>query len=154
LKHYSIRTEQAYAEAPSGRRGQSRRRALLTHLAVERNVAASTRNQALSAIVFLYKEVLGRELGMALQRRAREAPGVGAGGLTEAEVRAVLAQRDGRHALMAGSSTVPGSGSWSVRLRVKDVDFGYSQITVRDGKGEKDRVTILPALLQHTSWPS
>ena len=69
--------------------------------------------------------------------------------LTEAEVRAVLAQRDGRHALLAG--ILYGAGlrlMECVRLRVKDVDFGYSQITVRDGKGEKDRIAILPALLQ------
>lgn len=121
----------------------------LTHLAVERNVAASTQNQALSAIVFLYKEVLGRELewlyNVERAKRPARVPVV----LTEAEVRAVLAQMDGRHALMAG--ILYGAGlrlMECVRLRVKDVDFGYSQITVRDGKGEKDRVTILPALLQ------
>jgi len=121
----------------------------LTHLAVERSVAASTENQALSAIVFLYKEVLGRELewldNVERAKRPARVPVV----LTEAEVRAVLAQRDGRHALMAG--ILYGAGlrlMECVRLRVKDVDFGYSPITVRDGKGEKDRVTILPALLQ------
>ena len=121
----------------------------LTHLAVQRNVAASTQNQALSAIAFLYKEVLGRELewldNVERAKRPVRVPVV----LTEAEVRAVLAQRDGRHALMAG--ILYGAGlrlMECVRLRVKDVDFGYSQITVRDGKGEKDRVTILPALLQ------
>ena len=74
----------------------------LTHLAVERSVAASTENQALSAIVFLYKEVLGRELewldNVERAKRPARVPVV----LTEAEVRAVLAQRDGRHALMAG----------------------------------------------------
>ena len=92
---------------------------------------------------------------MALQRRAREAPGAGAGDLTEAEVRAVLAQRDGRHALMAG--ILYGAGlrlMECVRLWVKDVNFGYSHITVRDGKGENDRVTILPALLQAPLGPS
>jgi len=121
----------------------------LSHLAVQRNVAACTKNQALSAIVFLYKEILGRALewryNVERAKRPARVPVV----LTEAEVRAVLAQRDGRHALMAG--ILYGAGlrlMECVRLRVKDGDFGYSQLTVRDGKGEKDRGTILPALLQ------
>ena len=120
----------------------------LTHLAVERNVAASTQNQALSAIVFLYKEVLGRELeGLDNVERGKRPPRVPVV-LTEAEVRAVLAHRDARHALMAG--ILYGAGlrlMECVRLRVKDVDFGYPS-TVRDGKGEKDGGTILPALLE------
>ena len=117
----------------------------LTHLAVERNVAASTQNQALNAIVFLYKEVLGRELGWldAMERAKRPVrmPVV----LTTIEVRALLARLEGRHWLMA--SLLYGAGlrlMECVRLRVKDIDFEYAQITVRDGKGEKDRVTMLP----------
>jgi integron integrase len=159
LKHYSIRTEQAYVDwikrfiffhnkrHPSAM-GKAEVEAFLSHLAVARKVSASTQNQALSAILFLYKEVLGRELewldNVERAKRPARVPVV----LTEAEVRAVLAQMDGRHALMAG--ILYGAGlrlMECVRLRVKDVDFGYSQITVRDGKGEKDRVTILPAAL-------
>jgi integrase len=147
LKHYSIRTEQAYVDwikrfilylpkalhpcNPGSSCSMGRTpwatevERFVTHLAVERNVAASTQNQALSAIVFLYKEVLGRELGhVEGARRPARVPVV----LTEAEVRAVLAQRDGRHALMAG--ILYGAGlrlMECVRLRVKDVDFGYSQ---------------------------
>ncbi len=111
-------------------------------------LAASTQNQALSAILFLYKEVLGRELewldNVERAKRPARVPVV----LTEAEVRALLGQMEGRQAFMA--RILYGAGlrlMECVRLRVKDVDFGYSQITVRDGKGDKDRVTILPASL-------
>ena len=99
--------------------------------------------------MFLYKEVFGGKLewldNVERAKRPARVPVV----LTEAEVGAVLAQMDGHHALMAG--ILYGAGlrlMECVRLRVKDVDFGYSEITVRDGKGEKDRVTILPASLQ------
>jgi site-specific recombinase XerD len=124
----------------------------LTHLAVERNVAASTQNQALSAIVFLYKEVLGRELewldNVERAKRPARVPVV----LTEAEVRAVLAQMDGRHALMAGILYGAGLRRMEcVRLRIKEVDFGYSQITVRDGKGCKALSTALTAPFQSRS---
>ncbi|MGH8612285.1 MAG: integron integrase [Gammaproteobacteria bacterium] len=160
LKHYSIRTEQAYRDWIKryilfhGKRhpaamGKEEVEGFLTHLAVERKVAASTQNQALSAILFLYKEVLGRELEWLdnVQRAKRPArvPVV----LTEAEVRALLGQLEGRHWLMA--SLLYGAGlrlMECVRLRVKDIDFGYAQITVRDGKGEKDRVTMLPVALR------
>ncbi len=162
LKHYSIRTEQAYVDwikrfiffhnkRHPAAMGKSEVEAFLTHLAVARKVAASTQNQALSAILFLYKEVLGRELewldNVERAKRPARVPVV----LTGSEVRAVLAQLEGRHALMAG--ILYGAGlrlMECVRLRVKDVDFGYSQITIRDGKGEKDRVTILPAALHAT----
>ena len=120
----------------------------LNHLANERHVAASTQNQALSALVFLYKEVLEQDLGWLdeLERAKRPArlPVV----MTQAEVRAVLAHLDGRHELMA--NLLYGSGlrlMECVRLRVKDVDFGYKQITVRDSKGQKNRVTMLPRAL-------
>jgi integron integrase len=160
LKHYSIRTEQAYVDWIKryilfhGKRhpaamGKLEVERFLAHLAVERKVAASTQNQALSAILFLYKEVLGRELEWLdnVQRAKRPArvPVV----LTEAEVRALLEQLEGRHFLMA--SLLYGAGlrlMECVRLRVKDIDFGYAQITVRDGKGEKDRVTMLPGALR------
>ena len=160
LKHYSIRTEQAYLDWIKryilfhGKRhpaamGKLEAEGFLTHLAVDRKVAASTQNQALSAILFLYKEVLGRELEWLdnVQRAKRPArvPVV----LTEAEVRALLGQLQGRHFLMA--SLLYGAGlrlMECVRLRVKDIDFGYAQITVRDGKGNKDRVTMLPGALR------
>jgi integron integrase len=157
LKHYSIRTEQAYADwvkrfvlfhgkRHPERMGEVEIEAFLTHLAVERNVAASTQNQALSALLFLYKEVLGRELGwldnLTRAKRPARVPVV----LTSTEVRSLLARLTGRHWLMA--SLLYGAGMRlmeCVRLRVKDIDFEYTQITVRDGKGEKDRVTMLPS---------
>jgi integrase len=110
----------------------------LTHLAVERNVAASLQRGPRAGTRMAGQRSCARSA-------RRGVPVV----LTEAEVRAVLAQMDGRHALMAG--ILYGAGlrlMECVRLRVKEVDFGYSQITVRDGKGEKDRGTILPALPQ------
>ena len=122
--------------------------AFLTHLAVDRKVSASTQNQAMSAILFLYKEVLGHELewlqNVERAKRPVRMPVV----LSGNEVRAVLARLEGRHWLMA--SLLYGAGlrlMECVRSRVKDVDFEYAQITVRDGKGEKDRVTMLPGAL-------
>ena len=122
--------------------------AFLNHLAAERHVAAATQNQALSALLFLYKEVLGRELGWldALKRPTRppRLPTV----LTRSEVERLLAQLVGTRWLMA--SLLYGSGlrvTECLRLRVKDVDLSYRQILVRDGKGEKDRVTMLPEKL-------
>jgi integrase len=120
----------------------------LTHLAVARKVAASTQNQALNAIVFLYKEVLGRDLGwldnMERAKRPARMPVV----LTTTEVRTVLVRLESYHWLMA--SLLYGAGlrlMECVRLHVKDIDFDYAQITVRDGKGNKDRVTMLPGAL-------
>ena len=117
----------------------------LTHLARDVHVAASTQNQALSALLFLYKEVLRQQIGWLsnVQRAKRPArlPVV----LTRDEVHKVFAHLHGMHRLMAG--LLYGSGlrlMECVRLRVKDVDFGYLRITVRDGKGAKDRVTMLP----------
>ena len=159
LKHYSIRTEQAYVDwirryiLFHGKRhpqemGKPEVEQFLSHLAVERNVAASTQNQALSAILFLYKEVLEKNIGWLddVERAKRPArlPVV----LTAAEVRTVLAHLEGRHRLMA--NLLYGAGlrlMECVRLRVKDLDFEYRQITVRDGKGQKDRLTMLPDAL-------
>lgn len=111
-------------------------------------MAASTQNQALNAIVFLYHEVLGQELGwldnMERAKRPARVPVV----LTTTEVRSLLARLEGCHGLMA--SLLYGAGlrlMECVRLRVKDIDFEYAQITVRDGKGDKDRVTMLPGSL-------
>jgi integron integrase len=120
--------------------------AYLTHLARERNVSASTQGQALAALLFLYKAVLGIELpwmdSIERAKRPVRVPVV----LTRDEVRALLAQLEGPKWLMA--SLLYGAGlrlRECLKLRVKDIDFGYSQITVRDGKGGKDRVTVLPA---------
>jgi len=158
-RHYSYRTEQSYVDWIRrfvffhGRRhpremGADEVTAFLTHLARERNVSASTQNQALSALLFLYKEVLGIELPWmtAIERAKRpvHVPVV----LTRDEVRALLAQLQGPKWMMA--SLCYGAGlrlRECLNLRVKDIDFGYRQITVRNGKGGKDRVTMLPGAL-------
>jgi integron integrase len=120
----------------------------LTHLATVDNVAAATQNQALSAILFLYREVLRQEVGWIDQveraKKPKRIPTV----LTRDEVHKVVAHLHGMSRLMAG--LLYGSGlrlMECVRLRVKDLDFGYARITVRDGKGARDRVTMLPVNL-------
>lgn len=158
-RHYSLRTEERYVHWIkrfiyfSGRRhprelGAAEVTGFLNHLARERNVAASTQNQALSALLFLYREALGTPLPWLdeLERAQRPArlPTV----LTRAEVRELLGRMRGTRWLMA--SLLYGAGlrlRECLTLRVKDVDFGYRQLVVRDGKGAKDRVTMLPAPL-------
>jgi integrase len=122
--------------------------AFLNHLALERKVAAATQNQALSALLFLYREVLGCELpwldGVQRPTRPPRIPTV----LTRAEVGRVLSHLHGPRWLIA--SLLYGSGlriTECLCLRVKDIDFGHRQVLVRDGKGEKDRVTMLPLAL-------
>lgn len=162
LRHYSIRTEQTYLDwirqfiVFHGKRhptdmGEVEVSAFLTHLAADRHVAASTQNQALSALLFLYQQFLQRKLGFLdhVERATRpvKLPVV----LTKAEAQAVIAQLSGSYRLMA--NLLYGSGlrlMECLRLRVKDVDFGYGQIAVRDGKGGKDRVTMLPESLHET----
>jgi integron integrase len=159
VRHYSIRTEEAYVQTVKRfilfhkkrhpqEMGVDEIRQYLSHLANERQVSASTQNQALAALLFLYREVLGTELpfidGIERAKRPVRVPVV----LTRAEVERVLNCLDGTHHLMA--SLLYGSGlrlMECIRMRVKDVDFGYQQITVRDGKGEKDRRTVLPEQL-------
>jgi integron integrase len=159
LKHYSIRTEQSYLgwikrfilfhnKRHPREMSANEVTAFLTDLAVRGNVAASTQNQALNAILFLYREVLRIELPWMdnIQRAKKPArlPVV----FTRAEVKSLLAQLDGTLWLMA--SLIYGSGlrlMECVRLRVKDIDFHYKQIIVRDAKGQKDRVTMLPESL-------
>jgi len=156
VKHYSIRTEQTYVDwirryilfhckRHPNEMGEQDISAFLTHLAVEKNVAASTQNQAFCALLFLYQQVLQRKLDfiddIARVKRPAKIPVV----FTRAEAHAVLACMNGEHQLMA--ELLYGSGlrlMECVRLRVKDVDFGYGHITVRDGKGLRERVTILP----------
>jgi integron integrase len=128
--------------------GASEIRAFLSHLAVEGKVAASTQSQALSAIIFLYREVLDRDVGWLGKMARAKKPARLPVAFSRTEVRTVLAHLDGQHWLMA--SLLYGAGLRlveCVRLRVKDVDFAYRQILVRDGKGQKDRVTMLPQSL-------
>ena len=158
LKHYAIRTEEAYLDwirrfilfhqkRHPREMGAAEITEFLTHLAVVDNVAASTQNQALAALLFLYQEVLQQDLGPVEPVHAKKPqrlPVV----LTREEVRQVLAQMQGTHQLMA--KLLYGTGMRlmeCVRLRVKDVDFARREIVVRDGKGEKDRVTMLPESL-------
>ena len=156
LRHRSPRTEKAYVGWIrrfiffNGKRHPSEMGApeverFLSSLAVEGEVAASTQNQALAAILFLYREVLAVELpwmdGVVRARRPQRLPTV----LTRQEVAALLAALGGRDRLMA--TLLYGSGLRlleCVRLRIKDVDFEKREIVVRAGKGDKDRVTMLP----------
>ncbi len=159
-KHYSIRTEEAYIgwvkkfifyhkkEHPANLKEKDIGD-FLTHLAVQKNVAASTQNQALSAVLFLYKEVLQIDLkplpDSVRAKRPQKLPVV----FTVEEVKKVLSRMDGVNWLMAG--LMYGAGlrlMETVRLRVQDVDFGYMQTLVRDGKGQKDRITMLPDSLK------
>jgi integron integrase len=121
----------------------------LSHLAVDGRVAASTQNQALSALLFLYKQVLGADLpwldDMVRARRPARLPVV----LTRAEVAAVLAHLDGMRWIMA--ALLYGAGIRlleCLRLRVKDVDFGQNEIVVRAGKGDRDRRVMLPRAVE------
>ena len=159
-RHYSLRTEEAYVAwvrkyvVFHGRRhpdelGEAEINAFLSDLAVTRKVSASTQNQALSALLFLYRDVLGRtvdSLGDVVRaRRPARLPVV----LTRDEVRRVLANLSGREKLVA--TLLYGAGLRlldALRLRVKDVDFALNQIVVRDGKGQKDRHTMLPLALK------
>ena len=138
-RHYARRTVETYEQ---WQRGGER---FLTHLAVEGQVSASTQNQALSALLFLYRELLDRDLDLEGVVRARTRPRLPVVMSVE-EVRAVLEQLDGVEALVAG--VLYGGGLRlieALRLRVHDLDVQHLQITVRDGKGGKDRRTMLPA---------
>lgn len=159
VKHYSLRTEQAYVGwirrfilANDKRHpmdmGGPEVEAFLSDLAVHGHVSASTQNQALSALLFLYREVLGTELpwmeSVVRARRSRRVPVV----LSRDEVRRLLACLDGRPWLMAGLLYGTGMRLMEcLRLRVKDVDFERSEIVVRNGKGGKDRHVPLPRRL-------
>jgi integron integrase len=158
-RHYSRRTEQAYClwvrryirfhgVRHPAEMAEPEINAFLTHLAVSEQVSASTQNQALSALLFLCRHVLGRNIGelgdVIRARRPRHLPVV----LTRHEVKAVLAELDGDTRLMA--ALMYGAGlrlSECLRLRVQDIDLSRAKITVRDGKGGKDRVTMLPRTL-------
>ncbi len=155
-RNYSRRTEKSYwywiryfiyfhGKRHPADMGASEVTAFLTWLATERDVAAATQNQALSALLFLYKHVLGQDLpwlqDVIHAKRPVRTPTV----LTEAEAARLLGCMNGSLKLMTG--LLYGSGLRQIEclsLRVKDLDFAYRQITVRDGKGGKDRVTMLP----------
>ncbi len=159
IRRLSYRTEQAYVEWVKrfilfhGKRhpkemGASEIEAFIAHLVKERNVAPSTQNQALHALLFLYREVLLIELpriGISAARKQPRLPEV----FTREETQRILAQLEGKKWLMA--SLLYGTGMRLrelLRLRVKDIDFQQNQITVRQGKGDKDRVTMLPLSLK------
>jgi integron integrase len=159
LRHYSLRTERAYVQWSRRYirfyRGRHPREmggteviAFLGSLASEGNVSAATQSQALAAILFLYKEVLGIELAwlenIPRAKRPRRLPTV----LTKDEVRRILAEMTGTHSLM--TRLLYGTGmrlTECLRLRVKDVELTRREILIREGKGGKDRVTMLPATL-------
>ncbi len=159
FRHYSLKTEKSYVyyirdfilfhqKRHPKEMGASEIRAYLNHLAVNKNVAASTQNVALSALLFLYRHVLEKELPyigeIERAKKPQRLPVV----FTRSEVTAIWAHLDGIHHLIV--SLLYGSGlrlSEGLQLRVKDVDFAYGQITVRNGKGAKDRMTMLPQSL-------
>src|SRR5436190_5587264 len=160
-KHYSLRTEETYVDwirrfvrfcdlkHPKDC-GAAEVESFLTHLAMVGRVAASTQNQARSAVLFLYKEVLQSELpwleNVVSAKRPARLPVV----LTKDEVRRVLAETHGTNGLVlrllygTGMRVLEG-----LRLRVKDLDFSRREIVIREGKGFRDRVTMLPASLVH-----
>lgn len=159
-RHYSRRTEQTYCHwikryihfhnvRHPAEMGEPEINAFLTHLAVKEKVSASTQNQALSALLFLYRHVLSREVGdlgeVIRARKPKRLPVV----MTRDEVKSVLANLTGDKWLMA--SLMYGAGlrlMECLRLRVQDIDFSRSEILVRDGKGAKDRITMLPESLK------
>jgi integron integrase len=156
LRHYSRRTEQAYVywarrfvrfhgTRHPAEMGEPEISAFLTDLAVRGNVSASTQNQALGALLFLYREVMGRKVGWLNQlvraKASRRLPVV----LTASEVWAVLDRLGGERWLVA--MLLYGSGLRlleALQMRVKDLDFGRGEVRVRGGKGNRDRVTVLP----------
>ena len=160
LRHLSPRTEEAYVHwmrrfwEYHGRRdpaklGPEEVSAFLSVLATRGRVSASTQNQALAALLFLYRQVLGQDLpwldDLVRAKRPARLPVV----LSRDEVRAVLAKMDGSPKLMA--TLLYGSGLRLLeccRLRVKDVDFDRNQMLVRSGKGEKDRAALLPVVIR------
>lgn len=158
-KHYSLRTEKSYTswikrfilfhnKRHPNEMGADEIRAYINHLAVKDNVSSSTQNQALQAILFLYKNILKQEIGWINEiekvARTKHIPVV----FSKAEAKLVLENMHGVLHLIA--SLLYGGGlrlNECLRLRIKDIDFDYRQIIIRDGKGEKDRRTTLPESL-------
>ena len=155
-RHYSLRTEKSYLQwirqyiffhnkQHPARLGEEAIGQFLTHLAVNKRVSSTTQNQALCALVFLYKHVLGKELEdfgeLVWAKKPKRLPVV----FTREEARAVLNQLHGKYWIMA--MLLYGAGLRKIeclRLRVKDIDFNTNQIIVRNTKGDKDRATMLP----------
>ncbi len=155
-RHYARRTEQAYGHwirrftrfyhgRPPAEMAEPEINRFLTHLAVTEKISASTQNQALAALLFLYRHVIGRDIGdlgeVIRARKPERLPVV----MTREEVRAVLANLTGDKWLMA--SIMYGAGlrlMECLRLRVQDIDYARSELLIRDGKGAKDRMTMLP----------
>ncbi|MGA7936544.1 MAG: integron integrase [Kovacikia sp.] len=159
VKHYAYRTEESYVQwirryilfhnkrHPKDM-AEPEVQAFLTHLAVDNNVAASTQNQALSALLFLYRHVLNQPLSDSIDavraRQSKHLPTV----LTPEETQQLLKHLEGTHQLLA--KLLYGAGlriKESLRLRVKDIDFAQNQLIIRDAKGNKDRLTVLPQSL-------
>jgi len=168
-RHYSYMTEKAYVgwikrfiffhnKRHPVEMGEAEIAHFLSSLASESHVSASTQNQALNALLFLYHEVLGQEIGyiagVVRAKRPSRLPVV----LARQEVKSVLSLLSGTEWIMA--TLLYGAGlrlMECMRLRVKDIDFTGNQITVRSGKGDKDRITMLPAsvkepLRKHLEW--
>ena len=159
LRHYSYETEKRYIYwirhyigfhniRNPVEMGAAEVEAFLTNLAVERQVSASTQNQALAALLFLYREVLSMDLPWLEKftpaKKSSRVPIV----LTKDEVKIIINQIEGTNWLIA--NLLYGAGlrlHEALRLRVKDLDFGFKQIVVRDGKGGRDRFTVLPTKL-------
>ena len=159
-RHYSRRTEQTYChwikrfiffhnKRHPGEMAEPEINAYLTHLAVKEKVSASTQNQALSALLFLYRYVLDRKIGdlgeVIRARKPKRIPVV----MTRDEVKAVLGHLHGDKWLMA--NLMYGAGlrlMECLRLRIQDIDFARNEILIRDGKGAKDRITMLPESLK------
>ncbi len=160
LKHFSLRTEQAYVgwirrfilfhkKRHPAEMAEPEIRAFLANLAVHQNISASTQTVALSALLFLYRDVLKRGLpyvdGIERAKPSKRLPVV----FSRAEVQSVLAHLNGTYHLIG--SLLYGAGlrlNEAIRLRVKDIDFAANQITIREGKGDKDRVTMLPQAIR------
>jgi integron integrase len=159
VKHYAYNTEESYVQwirryilfhnkrHPKDM-AEPEVQAFLTHLAVQANVAASTQNQALSALLFLYRYVLKQPLSESIDavraRQPKHIPTV----LTPEEVQQVLKRLEGTHQLLA--KLLYGAGlrvKEGLRLRVKDIDFAQNQLVIRDAKGNQDRLTVLPQSL-------
>ena len=160
LRHYSYRTEKTYKHwikqyilfhnktHPEKLNGDALN-AYLTYLAKEKHVSASTQNLARNAVLFLYRHVINKDLGdsknFVIAKRSRKVPTV----FSQDEAKKVIAQLEGRNALVV--KLLYGTGvriSECLQLRIKDVDFDQNLIVVRDGKGEQDRVTMLPESLR------
>jgi integron integrase len=162
VKHFSLSTEKAYvswirrfilfhSKRHPSEMAEPEIRESLSHLAVDLRISASTQTVALSALLFLCRDVLKQELpyvsGIERAKRSHKLPVV----FTRTQTHSVLAHLTGTHYLIA--SLLYGAGlrlMEAVRLRVKDIDFDLNQITIREGKGAKDRVTMLPSSIQGT----